>query len=252
MGVTSDERRRNVRIFEDLEELSRAAAQEFLELAARKVAAGGVFTAALSGGSTPQRFYQLLATPEFSLPVRWPHIHLFQVDERCVPPDSPQSNYKMIREAVLDHIPLPASNFHRMPAEQPNPESASSQYATDLRQTVQDSQAGWPRLDLVYLGMGEDGHTASLFPGTSALKEITRAVCPNWVEKLSMWRITLTRPVLNAAARVIFMVSGGEKAGMLRQVFEDVQVPPRFPAQLVQPGNGELAWYVDKAAASRL
>jgi 6-phosphogluconolactonase len=247
-----DEPRASIRVFNDLEELSRAAAEEFLVLARRNADAGSLFTAALSGGSTPKGFYQLLATPELSAITPWAHIDLFQVDERCVPPDSPQSNYRMIREAMLDHVPPAASNFHRMLAEQPDRESASERYAAELRETAAVSQSGWPRLDLIYLGMGEDGHTASLFPGTSALEESKRAVCPNWVEKLKMWRITLTRPVLNAAARVIFMVSGAPKAGILRQVLQDAGASPRFPAQLIRPENGALAWYVDKAAASSL
>ncbi|MGH9444534.1 MAG: 6-phosphogluconolactonase [Terriglobia bacterium] len=247
-----DKRGANVRVFEDLEALSRAAAEEFSNLAKQKAGAGTAFTAALSGGSTPKEFYQLLATPEFSATTPWLNIHLFQVDERCVPADSPQSNYKMIREAMLDQIPMALSNFHRIPAEEADRESASDRYAADLRRTVGASQAQWPQLDLLYLGMGDDGHTASLFPGTAALEENTRAVCPNWVEKLSMWRITLTRPVLNAAARVIFMVSGAQKAEMLRQVLQDVRDSPRFPAQLIHPENGTLAWYLDRSAASLL
>ncbi len=237
-------------VFKNLDELSQAAAREFSSLATQSAAANGLFTVALSGGSTPKEFYQLLATPAFKIP--WTRVHLFQVDERCVPPDHPQSNYKMIREALLDRAPLPAANFHRMAAEQPDREAAAENYATELRKTVGAGPGEWPRLDVIFLGMGEDGHTASLFPGTAALNERERAVCPNYVEKLKMYRLTLTLPTLNAAARAVFLVAGEAKAETVRQVLRSTDGTPPFPSQRIQPAYGSVTWYLDAAAARLL
>jgi 6-phosphogluconolactonase len=239
----------DLRVFADLEELSRAAAQEFASLAAQPRAGGKPFSAALSGGSTPKRFYELLAAPELSIP--WSRVHLFQVDERCVPPDDPRSNYRMMREALLDR--LPAAHFHRMAAEREDRDVAAGDYAAELRSVLGTLPGEWPRLDVIYLGMGDDGHTASLFPGTTALDERRLAVCSNYVAKLDMYRLTLTLPVLNAAARVIFLVSGAGKAEMLHQVLRaPASTPPQYPAQLVKPERGSVAWYVDHAAAADL
>lgn len=241
-----------IHVFPSLEELSRAAAEELAALAnAARPPDSPPFAAALSGGSTPKHFYELLATPEFSSKAPWPRVHLFQVDERCVPPDDPRSNFRMMREAMLQKIP--AAHFHRMAAEQEDREAASAAYADDLRRTLGAAPAEWPRLDVIYLGMGDDGHTASLFPDTLALAERERAVCPNYVAKLDMYRLTLTLPVLNAAKRAIFMVSGAGKAEMLRQVLRaPAGAPAQYPAQLVKPSSGSIAWYLDQAAAARL
>lgn len=242
----------NIRIFEDIEALSRAAAEEFTELASRPKPAASPFVAALSGGSSPKRFYELLATPEFKSKIPWPRIHLFQVDERAVPPDSPQSNYKMIRESMLDHIPLPAANFHRMAAEKHDRDAVAAEYEGELRSVAEVGDDEWPRLDLIYLGIGEEGHTASLFPGTAALFEEKRAVCCNYVQQVEMWRMTLTFPVLNSADRIIFLVSGAEKAAILRHVLKDSNPLKPLPAQRVQPKHGSIAWYVDRAATQQL
>lgn len=241
-----------IRVFPSLDDLSRAAAEELAALAdAVHPTRPAPFAAALSGGSTPKHFYELLATPEFSGKVPWPRVHLFQVDERCVPPDDPRSNFRMINETMLRKIPAP--HFHRMAAERENLTAASASYAAELRQTLGTQPADWPRLDVIYLGMGDDGHTASLFPDTTALAERERAVCPNFVPKLNMHRLTLTLPVLNAAQRIIFMVSGAGKAEMLRQVLRaPAGAPAQYPAQLVKPSGGGVAWYVDQAAAARL
>ncbi|HEV2500400.1 MAG TPA: 6-phosphogluconolactonase [Terriglobia bacterium] len=238
-----------VRVFKDLNELSRAAAEEFTSLA--QAPPSKAFAAALSGGSTPKRFCELLAMPEFSAKIPWPRVHLFQVDERCVPPDDPRSNYRMMREAMLAAIP--AVHFHRMATEEPDRSAASAQYAAEIRETLGTASGEWPRLDVIYLGMGDDGHTASLFPGTTALAERRVAVCPNYVAKLDMNRLTLTLPVLNAAKRVIFLVAGAGKAEMLRQVLRaPASAPAEYPAQLVQPESGSVTWYLDQAAAARL
>jgi 6-phosphogluconolactonase len=242
----------NVRVFENLEALSRAAAEDFTGLANQQKPAGSPFIAALSGGSSPKRFYELLATPEFSSRIPWPRVHLFQVDERAVPPDSPQSNYKLIRETMLDHIPLPTENLHRMAAENPDRDGVAKAYAAELRRVAGVKEGEWPQLDLIYLGIGEEGHTASLFPGTAALDESKLAVSPNYVPQVKMWRMTLTLPVLNNAARIVFIVSGAQKAPILRQVLKESHPSAPLPAQLIQPAHGSLAWYVDRAAAQQL
>jgi 6-phosphogluconolactonase len=182
--------------------------------------------------------------------VKWTNVHLFQVDERCVPPDDVQSNYRMIRHAMLETSPLPAENFHRMAAERPDRETAAREYAEELSRVLRPASGEWPRLDMVFLGMGPDGHTASLFPGSPALAERTEWVVPNFVAKLNSFRLTLTLPVLNAAAHVIFLIAGEDKAETLRQVLEGPD--GQFPAQLINPSRGRLSWFLDKSAAKLL
>jgi len=239
-----------IKIFPDLEHLSWAAATRFEELARIKALEKQMFTAALSGGSTPKRLFELLGSPTFAGRIRWQNVHLFQVDERCVPPDDPQSNYRMIREALLDHAPLPAENFHRLAGEMPDREQACRQYAQTMAGVLSSPAGAWPRLELILLGMGPDGHTASLFPGTAALEEQKAWVRPNYVEKLKAHRLTLTLPVLNAAANIIFLVAGADKADVLRAVLEGP--PGQYPAQRVQPAHGRLSWLLDESAAHRL
>jgi 6-phosphogluconolactonase len=242
--------KREIRIFDDLEHLSWAAATRFEELARIKAIEKKIFTAALSGGSTPKFLYEIFGRPAFAGRVRWPNVHLFQVDERCVGPDDPASNYRLIRQAMLESSPLPQGNFHRMAAELPDREQAARDYAGDLARVLQPAPGKVPRLELVFLGMGPDGHTASLFPGSAALDEQTAWVVPNYVGTLQAFRLTLTLPVLNAAAHVIFMVTGEDKAATLREVLEGP--PERFPAQRVQPARGRVSWFVDKGAARLL
>ena len=208
------------------------------------------FSVALSGGSTPKPLYDLLGSETFAGRVRWPNVHLFQVDERCVPPDDSQSNYRMICRALLVSTPLPHENFHRLAAERPDREQAARDYAEDLARVLHPAPGELPRLDLIFLGMGPDGHTASLFPGSPALNERTAWVAPNFAAQLSSFRLTLTLPVLNAAAHVIFLVAGADKAEMLRQVLEGPE--GHFPAQLIQPASGRLSWFLDKSAAHLL
>ncbi len=238
----------NIQVFENLDDLSAAAARRFEMLARQKVSPGHVFSVALSGGSTPRRLYQMLADPALHVP--WDRVHLFQVDERCVPPDDPESNYRMIREALLSSAPIPKDNFHRIAAEREDRDEAARDYAAELGRTLQPKGGGWPCFDLIFLGMGADGHTASLFPSSAALLERKLWVCPNYSERLGKHRITLTFPVLNAAAEIIFLVSGDEKAETLRQVLEGP--PGIFPAQGVKPHNGLLSWFVDKRSARLL
>ena len=242
----------HLRVFADLEGMSAAAAELFDELGRARWREGNTFSAALSGGSTPKRLYELLAAPPFSNQIPWQQVHLFQVDERCVSPDDPQSNYRMIREALLGHVPIPESNFHRMVAELPDRDQAALAYATELAETLRPGPGELPRLDLVFLGMGPDGHTASLFPDSPALKEQTLWVSSNFVEKLAAHRLTLTFPVLSAARRIVFLVSGEEKAETLRRVLRPEAGALPLPARRVRPTDGEVSWYVDKAAAKFL
>jgi 6-phosphogluconolactonase len=238
----------HIQIFENLEALSRGSARRFCELAAARAASGRNFTCALSGGSTPRRLYELLATPEFSVP--WQRVHLFQVDERTVPPEDPESNYRMMRAALLSNVPIPEDHFHRIVAELADRDAAAREYAAELERVLQPSAGQWPRFDLVLLGMGADGHTASLFPGSAALTEQKLWVTLNYSPRLGKHRLTLTYPVLNAAFEIIFLVSGADKAETLRQVLEGPAGV--FPAQGINPANGALSWFVDKAAARLL
>jgi len=233
------------------EDLYRQAAVLFVRLAGEAASVRGRFTVALSGGSTPKGVYALLAEGEIHKQIPWPKVHLFWGDERCVPPTHPESNYRMAEETLLSRVPIPAQNIHRIPAEKA-PAQAADAYEQVLQEFFALPQDTPPRFDLVFLGMGPDGHTASLFPGTTGLREDKRLVIAHYVEKLGAWRVTLTSPVLNQAAHVVFLVCGADKAETLRQVLEGSYEPERLPAQLIRPVHGTLLWLVDQAAASSL
>ena len=244
-----------IRILADVGEVCRASAEEFVRQADGFVRTNGRFTVALSGGSTPRGLYRLLAGEgEPALPGRipWRQIHFFWGDERHVPPDHPDSNYCMAQEAMLSRVPVPPENIHRIPAENPDAASAADGYAQTLRDAFRLPAGQLPRFDLILLGMGADGHTASLFPGMDAVQERKKLVVAPWVEKLRGHRITLTPPVLNNAACVMFLVSGEEKAETLRAVLQGGGQPDRFPAQLIRPSRGRLLWILDRAAARLL
>ena len=241
-----------ISVFADLEALSRQAVAHFTELAENRTRARDIFTVALSGGSTPRRLYELLATPPWSEGLPWSSIQFFQVDERCVPPDHVESNYRMIREALLDRAGIPEENFHRIEAERSDREEAALEYAKQIARFLRPRPGAWPRFDLVLLGMGADGHTASLFPGSPALDEKHLWVASNYVKQLAACRVTLTLPVLNAAAEILFLVAGAEKAERLREVIADSDGPRRLPAQRVAPSDGTVIWYLDEAAAGWL
>jgi 6-phosphogluconolactonase len=243
---------RIIRIFTDVEALSQAAASEFVRCAGEAVAARGRFTVALSGGSTPKRLYQLLAAEPFRAQVDWGRIEIFWGDERCVPPDHADSNYRMAREAMLAHLPIPAEHVHRIESEHANRDAAARAYEEILARAFGvHAGAEPPPLDLVLLGMGPDGHTASLFPHTQALNETKRWVVPNHVPQLNTDRLTLTRPILNRAREVLFLLAGADKAERLAEVLAGPADPLRLPAQSIQP-DGQLLWFVDRAAAARL
>jgi 6-phosphogluconolactonase len=242
--------KREISIFEGLEPLSWAAATRLEELGRIKIIEKKPFSVAVSGGSTPKLLFELMANPGFQGHIRWSNLQVFQVDERCVPPDDQQSNYRMIKHALLDAVPLPEGNFHRMAAERPDREQAAREYADEIGRVLRPAPGEFPRFDLILLGMGPDGHTASLFPGSPALDERTAWVAPNFAAQLNSHRLTLTLPVLNAAAHVIFLVAGADKAETLRQVLEGP--PGKFPAQLIQPAKGKLSWFLDESAAHLL
>jgi len=240
-----------IEIYPDATHLARAAAEQFVALAGTAIAARGRFAVALAGGSTPRAMYALLATEEFAPRVNWACVHLFWGDERCVPPDHAQSNYRMAGETLLDHVPLPKENIHRIRGEI-EPAQAATEYERTLRAFFSAPGAPSPCFDLILLGMGADGHTASLFPGTAAIRERERWVVAHYVDRLSAWRITMSPVLINAAANVTFLVAGEGKAERLRQVLTGPYQPDTLPAQIVQPHSGRLRWLVDAAAASLL
>jgi len=246
MSIAAD-----LRIVDDLRGLSQAAAEEFVDQATGTVRTNGRFTIALSGGSTPRSLFSLLATT-FRDQLPWDKMFFFWGDERHVPPDHPESNYRMAYEALLSKVPAPAENVFRVPAENPDANQAAADYEQTLRKFFQLSPGTFPRFDLILLGMGPDGHTASLFPGTSGLQEKSRLVVANWVEKFKAYRITFTLPVLNNAALVTFLVGGADKAETVREVLEGTQPAELFPSKLIHPTNGRLMWMLDQAAAASL
>jgi len=233
------------------QELFEAVAEEVVRAANQAVAQRGRFTLALSGGSTPKNLYTLLATnARTSLP--WDRTYFFWSDERHVPPSDPESNYRMAEEAMLSKVPVAASNVFRVPTENPDAAAAAEAYEQTLRKFFTVEAGQLPRFDLILLGMGPDGHTASLFPETAALRERSRLVVANWVEKLKTSRITFTLPLLNAARCVAFLVSGTDKASVLHEVLEGNAPGEQYPAKLVRPADGKLIWFLDRAAASGL
>jgi 6-phosphogluconolactonase len=241
-----------VRRFVDAEQVSRAAADEFIRCAREAVVVTGRFTVALSGGSTPRRLYQLLAEPPFLGQVDWPRVEFFWGDERAVPPDHKDSNYHTAHEALLQKITVPAGSIHRLQAERPDKDAAAADYQAEIARVFGVPPDGPPPvLDLVLLGMGPDGHTASLFPFTTALKERERWVVPNHVPKFNADRLTLTTSILNRAREVLFLVAGPDKAEPLGEVLEGPSDTDRLPSQLIRP-SGKLVFFVDQAAAAKL
>jgi 6-phosphogluconolactonase len=240
---------RTIEVVATAADLFHAAAEEFITLGRAAIGAQGRFAVALSGGSTPKALYSLLATNYANF--AWNRVFLFFGDERHVPPTDAESNYRMVNEALLTHIAIPSENVFRVLAENPDATTAAADYEAQLRRFFELKPGEFPRFDLILLGMGPDGHTASLFPDSLALEEKMRLVVANWVAKFNTHRITFTFPVLNHAAEVMFMASGTDKAEMLHQVLEARNTPP-LPSQRVQPSNGKLLWLLDDAAAAKL
>jgi 6-phosphogluconolactonase len=239
-------------IFPDASSLSRTAADEVARILSAAVRQRGQAAMALAGGSTPRATYAELAAGhrQGTRPAPWEQVHFFFGDERMVPLEHPDSNHRMARESLLDHLPLPPGHVHAVPTER-EPAAAARAYEEVLRQTC-GSDAGTPRLDLVLLGMGADGHTASLFPGTTALEERSAWVAPNWVPRLQAHRVTLTFPVLQQAREVLFLVTGADKANVVREALRPRDGDPRHPAGQVRPAAGRLVWLLDEAAAAEL
>lgn len=244
-----------IAIYPDHESLVRGAADFIAGQACLAIRKRGRFTVALAGGDTPRPIYSRLAAAAYRNRIDWPRVLVFFGDERCVPPDDPRSNYLMARTALLDRVPLPAGNIHRIRGED-DPQRAAANYARVLKQVLGgDAAAGGPPpegFDLVLLGLGDDGHTASLFPGLAAVAETKRWVMAQYVETAGNWRVTLTPVIINAARQVAFLVSGAKKAEMVRRVLEGPYQPAVLPAQSVRPTQGELHWLMDMAAAARL
>jgi 6-phosphogluconolactonase len=237
----------------DAAALARRAAQYFVEMASEAIEAQGRARIAISGGSTPKAVFDLLADPSQPWRARmpWERLDLYWVDERCVPPDDPASNYRMTREALLDHVPLLPEQIHRIEGEL-DPETAAARYESALRSSFRLEGAECPRFDLVALGLGSDGHTASIYPHTAAVHEISRLVIANHVPQKDAWRITLTWPVINHARSVFFLAAGEEKAFILKEVLTGPRDSERLPSQLIWPASGILTFILDKAAAALL
>jgi 6-phosphogluconolactonase len=245
--------RPSVVVVDTVEELARSAADVVVRLAQEAVARTGRFIIALSGGSTPERLYRMLAgEPRVRDAVPWPHVHACWGDERHVPPTHPDSNYRMAYDALLSRVPIPDHQVHRIAAEEENADSAASAYEQTLREVFGVGTGAWPAFDLLLLGMGADGHTASLFPGSRALRERSRVVVAPWVDTVGSRRITLTLPVLTSAVSTLLLVAGPEKAATLRDVLEGPSQPERFPVQGLRESRGVVTWLVDRAAASAL
>jgi 6-phosphogluconolactonase len=238
-----------VQIFDNSQEVAHAAADYFVERAREAINEHGRFSVALSGGSTPKIAYDLLASDDYKDSLDWSKVHIFFGDERCVPPDDAESNYRMANEAMLSRLPIPPQNVHRIQGV--GDAAANAHLYEDELRTYFDN-ASWPRFDLVLLGMGDDGHTASLFPKSGALSEHEAWVTANWVEKFNVYRITLTLPAINHAAHIIFLVTGESKAARLAEVLSGAGTLGQFPSQLIKPANGSLEWLIDRAAAARL
>jgi len=240
----------DIRIFKNLDRLSHAAAETFVEIAVGAVTARGRTLVALSGGGTPSQLYRLLADEPNRGKVAWEQTFVFWGDERCVPPNDEGSNYYHALDLLLSHVPIPTGNIQRIKGER-EPAEAARDYAHILSQFA-SPPLDWPRFDLLLLGMGGDGHTASLFPGSPVeASTLTLAVAGDYQGRPAQ-RVTLTPPVLNAARQVIFLVSGGSKAATLANVLKGDYHPERLPAQRIHPKDGKVTWLVDEAAASML
>jgi 6-phosphogluconolactonase len=243
---------REVQIFPEAGALTRRAAEEFLKSVAEAVAQKGAFTVALAGGSTPKALYSQLADEPLRSQIPWEKLHFFFGDERHAPPDGAESNFRMANEALFSKGAIKPEQITRIKGEYADTEKAALEYEQALRAYFKLKVGEYPRFDLVLLGMGEEGHTLSLFPGTKALQATDRIVVRNWVGKLYTERITLTATAANHASRVIFMVTRADKAPALKAVLEGPYEPEQLPAQLIQPASGKLLWLVDQAAGSML
>ncbi len=232
-----------IKVLPDANAIAIEAAERIIAASKNAIELFDEFSLVLSGGSTPKMLYELLASDEYRERIEWAKLRIFFGDERCVPPDHPDSNYRMARIALLSEVPIPGDNIYRMRGEI-DPEAAAIEYGKMLKEKFADAGP-----DLVLLGMGDDGHTASLFPQTTALKETSHRCVSNYVDKLGTWRITLTAPFINRADEVLVLVSGAAKASKLTEVLEGPREPERLPIQLIEPASGKMTWLIDIAAA---
>lgn len=240
---------KTIEILATAPDLFHAAAEEFVRVGRLAIGAQGRFSVALSGGSTPKGLYSLLASKCGDFP--WNRTYFFFGDERHVPPTDPESNYRMVNESLLSKISIPPANVFRVKAENPDAAAAAADYESELGKFFELKPGEFPRFDLILLGLGPDGHTASLFPESEGLNEQSKLFIANWVEKFKTIRLSLTFSVINRAAEIIFLASGPDKAQMVHQVLEGKNAPA-FPAQLVHPTDGTLLWMLDEAAAAEL
>jgi len=240
----------NIVICSDREALNRKTAQLLVQLTGQAIVTNRRATLALSGGSTPKSLYELLATAEWRERIEWANLHLFLGDERYVPPDHPDSNFGMASKAMISKVPIPPQNVHRVLTELPSPEEAATNYERVLREAFATNKT--PQFDFILLGLGENGHTASLFPHTTVLKDNAHIFASVWVEEVKAYRLTLTAQVINFAKNIVFMISGASKAGVLKAILHGPYEPERLPAQLIKPVSGSLLWIVDQAAAAEL
>jgi len=243
----------DVRILTNIDAIAKRSAQDFVQSATQAVSEKGSFSVALAGGSTPKALYSLLASDAaLRSQVPWDKMYVYFGDERSVGPDHADSNFRMATDTMLAKVPLKPEQVFRIKGEYKDTEKAAQEYEQVLRTSFKIAEGQFPRFDLVFLGIGNEGHTASLFPGTKALHETKRLVVRNWVGKLYTNRITLTAPAINNAARVIFMITGADKALALKGILEGPYEPEQLPAQLIQPPNGKVVWLVDTIAGGML
>ncbi len=240
----------SVAIYSDVDTLSQEAARYVVRVASESITTHGRFTLALAGGSTPKKLYGLLASEPYRDQIDWALTEIFWSDERCVSPDNEESNYHLAQEALLSKVPISAAQIHRMPADAEDREQASLTYIQEIQRVFGTN--GIPSFDLIQLGMGPEGHTASLFPHQASLHEQSRLIMPVTVPKPPPPRLTFTPPLLNAAAHILFLVAGQDKADALQAVLEGEHNPDEYPAQIIRPTQGEVTWMLDPAAASKL
>ncbi len=239
-----------IAVYPDSDTLSHEAALYTVHIAQEAIATHGRFSMALSGGSTPKKLYRLLAEEPYRSQIDWALVEIFWSDERCVPPDSDESNYLLAQQAMLNTLPLASKQIHRMPADMEDRDAAALTYTREMQITF--GTDGVPAFDLIQLGMGPEGHTASLFPHQSSLHEQQRLVMPVSVPKPPPPRLTFTPRILNAALHILFLVTGAEKADAVQAVLEGAYQPDEYPAQLIKPLKGEVTWMFDQAAANKL
>ncbi len=238
-----------IQVFPTLEELSHKAAAIFVDMSKKSIASKEKFSVAVSGGSTPRRFYSLLSSDPYRKRVSWHHVYFFWVDERCVPRDHEDSNFRVVFKTLLSKLSIPEDNINRIKGEA-GPEKGAREYEEIIRKFF--GKAGLPAFDLIILGIGEDGHIASIFPGSKALKKTAKLVVPVYTEKTQKHRITLTLPVLNNGSRIIILAAGSSKAGILHEILCKSDRMKQYPAGLIQPLRGSILWLVDEEAAALL